>query len=91
MTAIAPEAAVADVDAADADYHVYELRLQRANGERLPYRVATCDGDALAFTLTTLHDEGQLTEDSVVGILYRPDGEAVGTWLVNPWSKGRTT
>lgn len=43
--------------------------------------VARCDDEALAFTLRTLHEEGQLDETCDVGILDR----ASLFWLVNPY------
>lgn len=65
------------------DFHVYVIRL----GQACP--LASCDDDCLGFTLRTLYDEGQLTSLSVVGILFRPDGQERGEWLVNPYGKER--
>jgi hypothetical protein len=76
------------------DFHVYEVRAGRRDvsgykhGDQ-PYPVASCDGDSLAFTLRTLVAERQLTADSRIGILYRPDADGPGVWIVNPWAKGR--
>lgn len=70
-----------------ADHHIYVRR----GPENLPYLIAECEEDALAFTLRTLLNEGQLTQDSRVGILYRPDAQRPGIWLVNPWANGRET
>lgn len=86
---------------AEGEYHVYELRTRKRRVEAkagisptvtelLPHRVAQCYAESLADCLLTLHEEGQLTEDSVVGILYRPEGQTLGTWICNPWAKGRT-
>lgn len=80
------------------DHHIYEMRhtywaeANRVRDAMLPHHVASCEGDSLAFALGTLVEEGQLTSDSQVGILYRPeDAEGPGgVWLVNPWAVGRT-
>lgn len=46
--------------------------------------IASCDADSLGFTLLTLQGESQL--DSLrVGIMHRPNPEASGDWLVNPY------
>ena len=77
-----------------ADHRIYELRWTRRKiakqlADLLPYEVASCDGDSLPFALATLREEGQLTDDSRIGILYRPDAEGPGVWLINPWATGR--
>lgn len=43
--------------------------------------VARCDDEALAFTLRTLHEEGQITSMNDVGVL---DRESL-YWLVSPY------
>ncbi len=44
--------------------------------------VARCDDDALAFTLRTLVEEGQINETNDVGVL---DRESC-SWLINPYA-----
>jgi hypothetical protein len=71
--------------------HIYALRRVDAGpmgAEKTePFEVASCFDDSLTFALRTLVEEGQLTADSRVGILDRPDSEARGVWLVNPWAR----
>lgn len=69
--------------------HVYEVHEAPFPNVSGPRKIAACDGDSLAFTLDTLHEEGQITSDSRIGILHRPDPEKPGTWLINPYAKGR--
>ena len=45
-----------------------------------PYQVASCDDDALGFTLRTLTEERQITCNDMVGIF-----SLDGTWLISPW------
>lgn len=88
------EAAAADAHSVKvtAAYLVYEIRKSaELRGFGSPKQIAACDGDSLAFTLDTLREEGQITEDSRIGILYRPDPEQPGRWLVNPYANGRAS
>jgi hypothetical protein len=70
-------------------YHVYEVKGPSLGPAQAPQHVATCDGDSLAFTLDTLREERQIDDDTRIGILYRPDAEQPGRWLVNPYARGR--
>lgn len=55
-----------------------------------PYPVAAVtDHDALGLMLTTLRAEGQLDDNDRVGLLLRANDDEVGTWLINPYAKGR--
>lgn len=72
-----------------ADYLVYEVTQGTSFPHSPPKQIAACDGDSLAFTLDTLHEEGQIVSDSRIGIMHRPDAEKPGTWLVNPYARGR--
>ena len=40
--------------------------------------------DGIGQMLALLRDEGEITDDTRVGILDRVDGR----WIVNPWAKG---
>ena len=46
-----------------------------------PYQVASCDDDALGFTLRTLTEERQITCNDMVGVLTLDTRQ----WIVNPW------
>lgn len=83
------EADAAEQHSRHADYHVYEVPGSVIEMRRKPKQIASCEGDSLAFTLDTLRDEGQIDDDSRIGILYRPDAEQAGRWLVNPYARGR--
>lgn len=74
---------------AGAGYLVYEVRGSAIGPSRAPEEIASCDGDSLAFTLDTLRAEGQINDDARIGILYRPDPERPGIWIVNPYARGR--
>jgi len=63
-------------------FRVYVLR----DGE--PHELCSTNRDGLGLALTTMHEEGDLTDDDRVGILDRVEGET-GTWIVNPWAVGR--
>lgn len=47
-------------------------------------RIAETSRDGIGGCLATLREEGDLTDDSRVGILDRLDR----VWLVNPWARG---
>lgn len=75
---------------AEANYLVYEItRATELRGFSSPRQIAACHGDSLAFTLDTLHEEGQIDDDARIGIMHRPDAKQPGTWLINPYAKGR--
>ena len=51
------------------------------NDDGDPQPLAECDDDSLGFCLRTLHEEGQITADSEVGILALDSRQ----WICNPW------
>lgn len=51
-----------------------------------PRCVASCDEDAVIFTIRTLREERQITDGDCIGILERDDDDETGVWLVNPWT-----
>ena len=57
-----------------------------ATAERLraKHRIAETSRDGIGTCLATLRDEGQITDDTRVGILDRE----TRIWLVNPWARG---
>lgn len=82
-----------DVEDWEADeppaFHIYEVKRRTTRSRLVPHHLASCDGDAVMFILQTLHQEGQLTNESRVGILYRPALDTTGFWIVNPFVSGR--
>lgn len=70
-------------------YLVYEVTGSVVGPSAAPKQLAGCHGDSLAFTLDTLREEGQIDDDTRIGILYRPDPEQPGVWLINPYARGR--
>jgi hypothetical protein len=59
----------------------YAIYVATARNRR---RLAETSLNGIGLCLRTLRDEGQITNDSRVGILDRLDH----LWLVNPWAKG---
>lgn len=64
-------------------FRIYVLR------DDEPHELCSTSRDGLGLALATMVTEGEITGGDRVGILYRPDEERPGLWLVNPWAVGR--
>jgi hypothetical protein len=70
-----------------AIYSIIPARGFRGGGERLERErreIATTSAEGIGVCLVTLRDEGQITNNSRVGILDRETRQ----WVINPWGKG---
>ena len=70
-------------DAAATRYRIYRL----LNSE-LTFLGAT-DEVGVVRTIQQFREDGEFDDGGAVGVLDRPDPDATGTWLINPYSKGR--
>ena len=97
MIAAAPETTPAAIDdrRTEERYRIYILRPDGA-----PHCVATTpDAQGVGLVLVTLAAEGEITTDDRVGILdatgdgddwvHTPAEATSGTWIVNPYGRGR--
>ncbi len=55
----------------------------------VPQVICETSMDGLGLALSTMVAEGEITEGDRVGVLYRPNEERPGIWLINPFGKGR--
>lgn len=72
----------------EARYHIYAVKAKhgRPAPQDGPRLIASTDQDGIGIALITLAREGELDGVSV-GVLDRPDGEEVGTWIINPYGE----
>lgn len=66
-------------------YRIYAVSLSVQLGTERRRRLAETSLDGIGLTLRTLREDGDLTDDTRIGILDRETRE----WLVNPWAVGR--
>lgn len=65
-------------------------RIYRRRGRTAKLIATAPDMESVGVAIVTLAGEQEFA-DAALGLLYRPDGpETRGTWLVNPWTPGKT-
>ena len=66
----------------DTPWRVYGL-----DRENTPVCLSECDDVSLADSLLDLRKQGRIADGTRVGIMYRPDPELPGEWIVNPYAR----